>query len=304
MSAGSVAPTASPAGDPGVEVDRGGAWQRIRRVIRRLSVVDRLSVLAVLVIILAIAVGPLFAPDITESHIELALEPPSAAHWLGTDQQGRDVLWRIVVGARVSILSATVVVVGYGIVGVVVATVASFGPRWLDEAMMRVTDTVLGLPGLVLALAVAAALGPSLRSAIIGLIAVAWTLTARLMRATMRETMAMPFVEGARALGVSRLRLVTRHVLPNAMPPVLVKLTGDIGITVLVIGGLSFIGAGAQPPSPELGAMVSDGQAVVTSAWWVAFFPGLAIALTTAAFSFFGDALHAYTTTTGRGATP
>ncbi|MGZ0148666.1 ABC transporter permease [Kribbella sp. WER1] len=276
-------------------MNRHNQWgiPRIRAPRRRPPYFDLVVLCVVVGLLLVALLGPLFAPDVNESHILEALQPPSGAHWFGTDQQGRDVFWRLVAGARVTMPAAILVVCVYGTIGSLVAAVAAFGPRWLDEALMRLTDVVLAFPSLVFALAVAAGLGPSLRSTIIALAVTGWPLTARLLRGTIRETTALPFVEGATALGVSRLRLMRVHVLPNSLPPLLIKWAADVGTTILAIGGLSFIGAGAQPPSPEWGAMVSSAQGLVSSAWWAAFFPGLAIALTTTAFGLFGDLLHA-----------
>jgi peptide/nickel transport system permease protein len=188
--------------------------------------------------------------------------------------------------------AVVLVVAGYGLIGTAIATLAAVGPRWLGEALMRLTDIGLAFPSLVFALAIAAVLGTSLRSSIIALWITGWPLTARLLNGILRETLTMPYVEGARVLGVGRLRLMLRHVLPNSLPPLLVKWAGDIGNTVLAIGALSFIGAGAQPPSAEWGAMVNAARTVISQAWWPAFFPGLVIALTTASFGLIGDMVH------------
>ncbi|WP_431907552.1 ABC transporter permease [Amycolatopsis thermoflava] len=255
-------------------------------------VLDTVTLVLAAVIVLVALVGPLFAPDVYASHIAEAAHGPSAAHWFGTDDQGRDVAWRIVVGCRDTLLSAVLVVAGYALVGTGVAVVATLGPRWLREVLMRFTDVVLAFPGMIFALAVAAALGSGLDSVMIALVATGWPMTARLLRGVLAETMTLPFVEGARTLGVSRTRLMLRHVLPNSLPVLWVKWAGDIGNTVLVIGALSFIGTGAQPPSTEWGAMVSGAKGFVSTAWWMALFPGLAIAVTTAAFGLLGDLLN------------
>jgi peptide/nickel transport system permease protein len=271
------------------------ALAEAREARRRLRVSPLEVVVGALVCLLvgAALIGPLIAPaSIYESNIMKSLEPPSAQHWMGTDDQGRDVFWRVIAGSRESLLSAMLIVAGYSSVGVLVATVAAVGGRWVDEALMRLTDTVLALPGMLVALGFAAALGPSLRSAIIAMILVGWPATARLLRGIMRETMAMPYVDGARVLGVSRVRLMVYHVLPNSLDVLIVKWAADIGFTILVLGGLSFIGVGAQPPSAEWGAMVAQAKAYITTAWWAALFPGVAIALTAAAFGLFGEILQ------------
>ncbi|MEA5455727.1 ABC transporter permease [Sinomonas sp. JGH33] len=254
----------------------------------------QLGVIAVVVLLLLLAVfGPLIAPDsVFRSDILDALAPPGSAHWLGTDEQGRDVLWRIVVGARFSLLSAVAVVTGFSVLGILIATLATLGGRFVDEVIMRIVDAALAFPPIIFALGVAAALGPSLNSAIIAMIATGWPFTARLLRGVMRETMAQTFVENARVLGVSRTRLMLRHVLPNSLDVLLVKWAGDIGNSILILGGLSFVGVGAQPPSAEWGAMVTSAKGVISTAWWAALAPGIAIAITATAFGLLGDILQ------------
>lgn len=255
-------------------------------------VLDVVTILLVSTILGTAVIGPLLAPDVFRSGIEHSLQPPGPDHWFGTDEQGRDVFWRIVVGSRETLFAALTIVVGYSVVGVAIATLAAAGPRWLGEFLMRLADLGLSFPSLVFALGISAALGASLQSAIVACICTGWPMTARILGGIMREIKQSQFVEGAQVLGVSRVRLLVRHILPNALPVLWVKWTGDIGNTVLVVGGLSFIGAGAQPPSAEWGAMVNAARGLVSTAWWAAFFPGLAIALTTAAFGLLGDMLH------------
>jgi peptide/nickel transport system permease protein len=222
--------------------------------------------LAAFVLILAI-VGPWIAPDsVRTSNINMSLHAPSGAHPFGTDDQGRDIFWRVVAGARYSVLSSIAIVAAFSLIGTLVAVVAALGGRIADEVLMRLTDAVMAIPTLILGLGFAAVMGPSLRSAIIALGATGWPVTARVLRSTIRETMVMPYIEGARVLGVSRRRLVLRHILPN-----------------------SLVGAGPQPPSPEWGAMVNEGQGYIAHAWWATVFPGLAIVVATVAFALLGD---------------
>ena len=263
-------------------------WNRPRRS-KPNALIDSITIVVVVIIVAMAAFGSFIAPDVFRSQIQDSLLPPSTAHWFGTDEQGRDVFWRIVVGARETLTAAVVVVVGYSLVGVVIATAATLGPKWIRELVSRFIDLGLAFPALVFSLGVAAALGPSLVTACVAMIVTGWPGTARLLQGIMRETIAQPFVESARVLGVSPFRLAARHVLPNALPALYVKWAGDIGNTVLVLGALSFIGAGAQPPSAEWGAMVSSARGLVSTAWWAAFFPGIAIAVTTAAFGLLGD---------------
>jgi peptide/nickel transport system permease protein len=241
----------------------------------------------------AVVFGPVLVPaSVNSNNILDALQPPSASHWLGTDAQGRDVLERTVLGARASVGSAVLIVAGFSAIGVAVAVLATALGRFGDLVVMRFVDSVLSMPPIIFALGFAAALGPSLRSAIIAMIATGWPYTARLLRGIMRQTEALPFVEGARVLGVSRWRLLTRHVLRNSLDVLVVKWAADIGNTVLVLGGLSFVGVGAQPPSAEWGAAITAAQANISLAWWPALAPGVAIAFTAVAFGLLGDILQ------------
>jgi peptide/nickel transport system permease protein len=253
------------------------------------------TVITVVVLALLVAVfGPLVAPgsQTTTSNILDALQGPSAHHWLGTDDQGRDILWRIVAGARESLLSAVLVVAGYSVIGAAVATAAALGGKVVDEVLMRLTDAVMAIPTIIFALGFTAALGVGLKSAIIALIITAWPVTARMLRGEIRQTLAMPYVAGARVLGMSRRRLLFKHILPNSLDALIVKWGADIGSTVLVITSLSFIGAGPQPPSPEWGAMVSEGANYISRAWWMALFPGIAIAIVAVAFALLADVIQ------------
>ncbi|MBB6466142.1 ABC transporter permease [Aminobacter carboxidus] len=251
-------------------------------------------VFSLVIALLAIAVcGPFLAPDsIYNSDIANSLMPPSAANWFGTDDQGRDVFWRLIVGAQTTLLSAFLVVTLYSLIGVTLATVAAAGPRWLDEGLMRITDIGLALPGMIVALGFAAAMGASLRSAIIAMAITGWPITARMLRGIMRQTMEQPFVAGAQVLGVSKWRLMTKHVLPNSLDVLIVKWAGDIGTTVLVLASLSFIGVGAQPPSAEWGATIAAARGYVSTAWWTVVAPGAAVAITSIAFGLLGDIIQ------------
>lgn len=258
-----------------------------------LSPFDAAVIVLVCVLLLAAVFGPFFAPDsIYTSDIANSLMPPSAANWFGTDDQGRDVFWRLVAGARTTLLSSFLVVTLYSLIGVTIATVAAAGPRWLDEALMRLTDIGLALPSMIVALGFAAAMGPSLKSAIIAMAITGWPTTARLLRGIMRQTMESQFVAGARVLGVSRWRLMTKHVLPNSLDVLIVKWAGDIGNTVLVLASLSFIGVGAQPPSPEWGATIAGARGYVSTAWWTVVMPGAAVAITSIAFGLLGEIIQ------------
>ncbi|MBT8161801.1 MULTISPECIES: ABC transporter permease [Arthrobacter] len=268
-----------------------------RRTVRAITGVSGVQVIVpimvALLVILAI-VGPLIAPfdAVYRSNILDSLQAPSAAHWLGTDGQGRDVFWRIIAGAQSSLLSSVLIVTGFSVLGILVATIATLGGKRADEIVMRIVDAALAFPPIIFALGVAAALGPSLSSAVIAMILTGWPVTARLLRGVMKETMSQPFIENARVLGVSRTRLMLHHVLPNSLDVLVVKWAGDIGNTILILGGLSFVGVGAQPPSAEWGAMVTGAKNVIATAPWAALAPGFAIALTALAFGLLGDILQ------------
>ena len=265
-----------------------------RFTLRDLPLLDIGVILLVALLLIIAFVAPLIAPDATYmSDIVNSLLQPSAEHWAGTDDQGRDVLWRVLVGTQATLLSAAIAVSVYSLIGIAIATLASAGPRWLDDLLMRITDIFLSLPGTVVALGFAAALGPSLNSAVVAMALTGWPITVRLLRGIMRETMESPFVAGAQVLGVSPWRLMTRHVLPNSLDVLIVKWAGDISNTVLILAGLSFIGVGAQPPSAEWGAMIASSRAFIASAWWTAVAPGFAIVITSVAFGLLGDMLQA-----------
>lgn len=265
------------------------------------SLFNRLVIATVFVIVVVAIFGPLVAPSsITTSNIRAALQAPSLHHWFGTDDQGRDVFWRVVAGAQQSVLSSILIVVAFSMIGIVIAGVASVGGRFVDEALMRVTDAAMSIPTMIFALGFAAALGPGLRSAIIALSVTGWPVTARLLRSTIGETQTMPYVEGARVLGVSKVDLLRRHILPNSLDVLIVKWAADIGSTILIISSLSFIGVGPQPPSPEWGAMVAEGQGYIATAWWATVWPGVAIAIATMAFALLGDVVQSRLSDSGR----
>ncbi|BBH70211.1 permease [Actinoplanes sp. OR16] len=260
---------------------------------RRLPLLDRIALPLTVVFLVLAMVGPWLAPhDPYRVDLSQALQAPGAGHWLGTDASGRDILSRLLAGARTTVLSSVLVVLGAALVGVVVAAIAAVGGRWVDEALMRCCDIFLSIPGMILALGIAAALGPSLRSTIIALVVALWPAFARLVRAVLRETMTSTYVESARTLGVPGRRLMWRHVLPNSLDSLYVQAALDVSGVIVLMSGLSFLGVGAQPPSADWGAMVADGREYVTTAWWVATMPGIAITLTAVVFGLFGDALR------------
>ncbi|RWK43482.1 ABC transporter permease [Mesorhizobium sp.] len=219
------------------------------------------------------------------------LQSPSLQHWLGTDALGRDVMTRTLYGARYSIAISIIVVACSVAIGSLLGAIAGFFGGWTDGALMRLVDVTLSFPPVLLAMAVAASLGPGLQNTAIAVIAVWWPVYARLMRGQVLDVISRDHIEAARAGGASSFRLLTKHILPLSWTPTIISATMDFGQVVLLAASLSFIGLGAQPPSPEWGSMISDGAAHFYS-WWIAFGPGIAILSLGMGFNFIGDALR------------
>lgn len=239
------------------------------------------------------AFGPLLIPShLGEFNPERRLEPPSLQHILGTDPAGRDILARIVIGSRISLTAAFIVISLSVIVGGTIGLLAGYAGGRLDYIAMRIADIFLSVPYLILAMAVAAILGPSIYSAMIGVAVSWWPVYARLIRAEALTVSRALYVEAAASLGLSRPRIMIRHVLPNCSGPLIVKASLDFGEAILSTAALSFIGVGAQPPSPEWGAMINSGRNFLREAWWVSTFPGLAIVVSVMAFNLVGDAIR------------
>ena len=247
------------------------------------------SVVAAWVVIAVFA--PLIGPDNPLAQNYAILAAPSSAHWFGTDELGRDVLSRVLSGARVTLPLSVLLVILAMIIGAVVGAAAGFFGGWVDNVLMRVADLVFAFPGIILALAIAAALGPQLRNAVIAVVFVSWPSYARLVRSLVLSARSAQYVVASRLLGASGPRILFTDIRPNAAGPVLVLAALDIGNAVLLLSGLSFLGLGAQPPTPEWGAMVAEGAQNFND-WWVGMFPGLAILTVVLAFNFIGDALR------------
>ncbi len=249
--------------------------------------------IALLVLLILAFFGPQLAPynPLDPDPVNEFL-PPSTAHLMGTDDLGRDVLSRVMAGTRYSLL-AVVIVLSIGlVVGTIVGALAGYVGGWIDEALMRITDIFLAFPSIVLALALASALGPSLTNAMLAISVVWWPTYARLVRGQVLSIKQNAYVEAARALGVPLRSLLMRHVLRNSMTPVIVQLSLDMGNVLVTAAGLSFIGVGAQLPTPEWGLMVSTDAQNILNAWWQSTFPGLAIFLTAFVFNLAGDVLQ------------
>ncbi|RFA22859.1 D-ala-D-ala transporter subunit [Subtercola boreus] len=219
------------------------------------------------------------------------LQAPNAVNWFGTDSLGRDVLSRTLYGARISLPLALILVVASAIIGSVLGAVAGYFGRAVDEIIMRFSDLVFAFPTIILAMIVTAALGPSLTNAVIALLLVSWPSYARVMRSMVLGARSREYVVAGRLLGFSPFTSLRRDILPNVAAPVLVLATLDFGNAILLLSGLSFLGLGATPPTPEWGAMVADGVQQFSD-WWLAAFPGLAIFTVVVAFNLVGDALR------------
>ena len=244
-------------------------------------------------LVLAAALGPFVTSrDPLDQLLSARLSPPSPAYLLGTDQLGRDIASRILYGARLSLLVGVLVVGLAGIFGTLVGLVAGYAGGLADESLMRFTDVFLAFPSLILAMAIAGALGPTLVNAILAIAVVTWPVYARLVRGQLLSLRRREYVEAARSIGASGGRILVRHLLPNAAGPVLVQASFDMGAAIIAVAGLSFIGFGAQPPTPEWGVMISEGRNYFSTEPWLALFPGVAILLAAGAFNVLGDALR------------
>ncbi|MGH7066479.1 MAG: ABC transporter permease [Acetobacteraceae bacterium] len=253
----------------------------------------RVGLAIVVVFLFLCAAAPLIAPhDPYAQDLMSALAPPSLAHPLGTDQYGRDVASRVLYGARYALFA---IVVGDGLalaLGTAMGLAAGYLGGAVDAVMMRLTDVLLAFPYLLLALIIVAALGPSLLHSLIAIGIVYTPQYARLVRGQVLSVRQSDYVRAARALGASARRIVLRHVAPNSLSPVLIMATLQAGSVVVETAGLSFLGLGAQPPSPDWGALLADGQNFFLTAWWIATFPGLAIFVAVLGFNLLGDALR------------
>lgn len=269
---------------------------RLKKGLRQFFIGKWLNVLGVTIIFMFLILcvfGPTLAPyNPLKPDIIHQLQPPSATHVFGTDDLGRDVLSRVMSGARISLGVAAVVLSIAVTTGVLIGCVSGYVGGLVDDALMRFTDLFLAFPALILAMAITASLGPSLRNVMIALSAVYWPWYARLVRGQVLSVRRREFVEAARSLGATNGRILRRHVLPNSISPVIVQLTLDCGYAILATASLSFIGLGAQPPSPEWGAMINSGRNYFQDAWWFITFPGLALTLTVLGFNLLGDGIR------------
>lgn len=236
--------------------------------------------------------APLVAPYDPAELVARARQAPSAEHWLGTDLLGRDVLSRVLYGARISISLGLIAVTLGGVPGTILGLLAGYFGGWVDAAISRFVDALLAFPSILLALVVIAALGPSIQNMMIAVGIATLPDYARLVRGSVLQIKAQPYVEAARLVGNGNVRTMVRHILVNANAPIVVLATLQVGNAILIGSGLSFLGLGAQPPTPEWGLMSAEGRAMLHRAWWISTFPGLAILSVVVACNLVGDGLR------------
>jgi peptide/nickel transport system permease protein len=269
------------------------------RVFLKLVMTNPLSIVGLAVIVVFVLVG-LFGPYLApyplqaEGVPDLAhqLRPPSLQFLFGTDELGRDIFSRIIFGARISLVTSATIVGTALIIGTPLGAVAGYYGEKIGSVIMRITDMFLAFPPLLLALAVAATLGGSIVNAVLALIVTWWPWYTRLAYSQALATKNLPYVDAARAIGVSNPVIVVRHIMPATLAPILIQATLDLGSAILSIAGLSFLGLGAQPPTPDWGLMVNTGRLFFLQHWWYATFPGLAIMILVLGFNLFGDAIR------------
>lgn len=253
--------------------------------------------IAIIAIFLLVAIfAPVLAPypeqGAGKTNPDTLFLPPSREHLFGTDELGRDVLSRVMYGARPAFLVPIMVVVSAVVIGASLGAIAGYKGGWIDEVIMRITDLFLAFPSLLLAMAITAALGRGLQNAAIALIISWWPWYTRLVRGIAVSLRERPYVEAAQAIGVRDSVIILRHILPNSISPILVQVTVDMGTVILVAGGLAFIGLGMQPPGADWGLMISTGRNSVLNQGWISLFPALAIFVLILAFNLLGDVLR------------
>jgi peptide/nickel transport system permease protein len=270
---------------------------------------DRIAVIS-LMFIGAVILIAILAPWLTpypnqgrgEPSITERLQPPSQAHPFGTDSLGRDVLARVLFGARTALIAGIAIQAISVTFGTVLGALAGYSGGWLDEVIMRVTDVFLAFPPLLLAMTIAAVLQPSLQNAILAISMTWWPWYTRLTRGQAISVRERDYVKAARGIGVSDITIIVRHILPNVLTPVMVQATLDLGASILTVSALSFLGLGVPPPTPDWGGMISEGRVYIQNGrWWIPTFPGLALFLTIMSFNLLGDGVQIVSNPQARG---
>jgi peptide/nickel transport system permease protein len=270
----------------------GNLYRAVRAVLTNPAALTGLIIVTLLILVAIFA--PLLGRGISPLSQDLAhrLAAPSAEHWFGTDELGRDIYARTLYGAKVTLTIVMLVSVVVAPIGLAVGTIAGYLGGWVDAALMRITDIFLAFPRLVLALAFAAALGPGIENAVIAISLTAWPPYARIARAETITIAKSDFIQAVVLQGASTWRILFKHIVPLCLSSVIVRLTLDMAGIILTAAGLGFLGLGAQPPTPEWGAMVSAGRDVILDQWWVATIPGIAIFIVSLGFNLLGDGLR------------
>ncbi|RQO62748.1 D,D-dipeptide ABC transporter permease [Variovorax sp. KBW07] len=271
---------------------RCGRWYRVGlRTVRSPAMVFGMVILALMV--LSAVFAPWLAPfDPNAQDITQRLLPPGTAHWLGTDQLGRDLLSRVIYGTRPTLLIVSLVAVLSAPVGLLLGMCAGYFGGWIEAVLMRITDIFMAFPRLVLALALVAVLGPGIVNAVIAIAITAWPPYARIARTETRTVKGSDFIQAARVQGLPTSRILFGHLLPICLPSTVIRVTLDMAGIILTAAGLGFLGLGAQPPMSEWGAMIATGRQYIFDQWWVAAVPGVAILLGSLAFNLVGDGLR------------
>lgn len=270
-------------------------WQRgVRRFRSNLLSMVGISILALILVIAVLAPYLVPFPEDAAGTMRALerLKPPGAPYWFGTDNVGRDIFSRLLMGTGLALQVGAVIIVLASAIGVTIGATAGYAGGWVDDLLMRITDIFLTVPALVLAIAVTAALGKGMINVMIGIALVWWPGFARLTRSLVLGLREELFVEAARSIGVSHRRILFGHILPNTLSPIIVKMSTDFGFAVLTAAALGFIGLGAQPPTPEWGAMINDGRDYFPDKWWVSTFPGMAIFLMVFSWNLLGDGVR------------
>ena len=266
-------------------------WKTVRILFRNPTSIAGMFV--ILVMIIAAAIAPLVAPfPPSEVHIRDKVHPPSSQYWFGTDQFGRDILSRLLYGSRISLFLSIAGVLLATAIGTLIGAIAGFGRRWMDEVLMRVMDILMAFPYIVLAIALIAVVGPSLRNIVLVVAFTRIPQFARVARGAVLVLKNAEYVVAARTVGVSETQVLLRHVLPNTVSPIVVLASLSMATAILTESSMSFLGLGVQPPTPSWGTMIGDGRNYVDDGFWISTVPGLAISLTILGFNLLGDGLR------------
>lgn len=274
-----------------LQANLGRAWQLSGLLAR--NPLALLGIIIITMLVLVALFAPLIAPESPVGQdLSNRLQPPSAVHWMGTDELGRDIFSRVVYGSRITLLIVALVAIISAPLGLIIGAVSGYFGGWTDKLLMGITDVFLSMPKLILALAFVAALGPGIENAIIAIAITAWPVYARIARAETLTFRQSEFIAATQMLGASNTRIIFRHVLPLCTSSMIVRVTLDMAGIILTAAGLGFLGLGAQPPLPEWGAMISRGRTFILDQWWVATMPGIAIIIVSLGFCFLGDGLR------------